>query len=194
MSDWWNALPAAQQIFYGVGILATLVLVIQLVLTLVGLGDSGAVDDIDVPDHGDAHPSGLKLLSTRTVVAFAAGFGWTGVVALRRDVGLPVTVLLAVVVGFVLMGLVFSFLRILHDLRESGTLNYRNAIGQVASVYLPIPAHQGGPGQVQVKIQGRLMVVQAFTKHGQKIASQSKVRVVDLLDPKTLLVEPLADS
>jgi hypothetical protein len=48
-----------------------------------------------------------------------------------------------------------------------------------------------GPGQVEVLVQGRLCVVQAFTRSAHKIAARARVKVVDVLDQQTLLVEPL---
>ena len=81
----------------------------------------------------------------------------------------------------------------LHSLRHSGTLDYNNALGEVGTVYLPIPAGMGGTGKIQVIVQGRLKEIQAFTRHDQRIENRVRVRVVELLDDNTLLVEPLAD-
>jgi acylphosphatase len=47
------------------------------------------------------------------------------------------------------------------------------------------------PGQVEVRVQGRLRVVQAFTRAGHEIPNQARVKVVDVLDQNTLIVEPL---
>ena len=41
-------------------------------------------------------------------------------------------------------------------------------------------------------MQGRLRVVQAFTKAEHEIPNQARVKVVDVLDQNTLIVEPLA--
>ncbi|OGH60672.1 MAG: hypothetical protein A3G34_11140 [Candidatus Lindowbacteria bacterium RIFCSPLOWO2_12_FULL_62_27] len=178
------------QIFYAIGILSTLILVAQLILMLFGLDHDATVGDVDMEGPTD-HPGGLHILSVRTVVAFFVGFGWTGVIAIENKLPLYGTVILAALVGSVFLFFVFSVMRSLHRLRDSGTLNYRNAVGKVGSVYLPIPANRAGPGQIEILVQGRLTVVQAFTNAGQRIENQAKVRVVDLVDPQTLLVEPL---
>ena len=86
---------------------------------------------------------------------------------------------------------VFFLMRFLYGLRASGTLDYRNAIGQVGVVYLPIPGGMAGPGQVEVTVQGRLRVVQAFTREAGRIPNRARIRVVDVMDQNTLVVEPL---
>ena len=40
-------------------------------------------------------------------------------------------------------------------------------------------------------VQGRLKVVTAYTRSKEKIDSQKKVKVIELLDARTLIVEPL---
>jgi hypothetical protein len=82
-------------------------------------------------------------------------------------------------------------MRTLYSMRYSGTLDYRNAVGQVGNVYLRIPAAMAGPGQIEVLVQGRLRTVQAFTRAGRQLANNERVRVTDLMDETTLLVEPL---
>jgi hypothetical protein len=137
------------------------------------------------------HPGGLHILSIRTVTAFFVGFGWTGVIAVENKLPLAGTLAVAVLVGTLFLYSVFSVMRSLSRLRDSGSLDYRNAIGKVGSVYLPIPANRAGPGQIEIMVQGRLAVVQAYTSASQRIENQAKVRVVDLVDQQTLLVEPL---
>ena len=49
MMDWWNALALDLQIFYGIGILSTLLLVIQLVMTMMGADGDAPLDGADGP-------------------------------------------------------------------------------------------------------------------------------------------------
>ncbi len=46
-------------------------------------------------------------------------------------------------------------------------------------------------GQIEVMIQGRLRVVQALTRDGAAIHKGARVAVVELMDPQTLVVEPV---
>jgi hypothetical protein len=85
-------------------------------------------------------------------------------------------------------------MKFLYAFGESGTLDFRNAVGQVGTVYLTVPARRGGPGQVRVIVQGRLKVVQAFTESPTPLPAQSKIKVSGLIDSRTLLVDPLGDT
>jgi len=218
MSTWWSGLTLSLQIFYGIGILATIVLLVQLVLTLFGADadsggadggfdggldadldpggfDAGGLDAADAPTDllhdGDAaqHASGLHILSTRTVLAFLAGFGWTGTIVLEAGKGMAAAVPIALGVGILLMLLVFWLMRWLYSLRESGSLDYRNAVGQVGTVYVRIPPRGQGAGQIQVLVQGRLATVAAVGRDDAPVASGSKVKVVGLSGLTTLEVE-----
>ena len=194
MTEWWDVLDIQLKVFYIIGITSTLVLLVQVVLMAVGIGDgdAGAGDAVDV--GGDAsmeNPGDLHVLSIRTVVAFFAGFGWTGVICLKEGYSLGTALGISVLVGGVFMMTVFYLMRFLYSLRDSGNIHYRNAVGKVGSVYVPIPPNQTGAGQVEVMIQGRVRFVQAFTRSDRKLPSNSRVKVVEILDPRTLLVEPL---
>jgi hypothetical protein len=185
---WWNSLGLALQVYYLIAIITSFVLLIQLVLMLFGFdGDA----DVDLDTDLDAHDSGMGILSVRSVTAFLTGFGWGGVVALRQGLSVVASTAVATLCGAALMATVLVLMRLLYGMRYEGTLDYRNAIGVVGSVYLPIPGAMAGPGQVEVLVQGRLAVVQAFTRAARRLPNRERVRVVDTLDPTTLIVEPL---
>ncbi|MDA2926451.1 hypothetical protein MYX78_04335 [Acidobacteria bacterium AH-259-G07] len=183
MLEWYANLTFTLMIFYSIAIVASLILMIQVLLMLIGVGD-----DLDVDLD---HTNGLGILSLRSVTGFFGGFGWTGVIALENGSSPFVATASGAIVGGVLMLSVAYLMRMLYSLRESGTIDYQHAIGQVGTVYLPIPPNQSGPGKIRVMIQGRLKVVTAYTKFAQKIASQKKVKVLELLDARTVIVEPL---
>lgn len=185
MVEWWASLALALKLYYSIAIATSFFLVLQLLALIVGIGDG----DLDVDSDVDA--GGSHVLSVRTVTAFLAGFGWTGAVALESGRSIPVATLLAVLVGGVFMAGVAALMRGLYGLRQSGTLDYKNAVGEIGSVYLHIPPAMKGPGQVEVTVQGRLRVVQAFTRSATEIPNQAPVRVIDIIDRNTLVVEPL---
>ena len=193
MAEWWNGLTGLQQIFYGVGTLFSLILILQTVLMLFGI-DHNVPHGADIA-HGDgsgADAAGIHVLSIRTIVAFFVGFGWGGAAA--SGLGAVPSILVAAVTGTAFMLGVFWLMKCLFSLRYSGTLDYGTAVGQVGSVYMAIPAEQAGNGQVEVMIQGRLQVLPACTKAKEKIPSRTKVRVVGTADPQTLLVEAATEK
>jgi hypothetical protein len=82
-------------------------------------------------------------------------------------------------------------MRTLYGMRSSGTLDYANAIGETASVYVTIPGSMQAGGQVEVMIQGRLQMISSMTRSAASLPSGSKVRVVAQIDRSTLEVAPL---
>ena len=188
MELWWNSLGAALQLYYAIAFAASTLLLLQLLLTMVGFdGDDDMDFDAEVHDFGG-------YLSLRSLTAFFAGFGWGGVVAIRGGMSVLGSAAVAVATGGVLMASVVALMRGLYSMRASGTLDYSNAIGEVGNVYLPIPPNMEGPGQVEVLVQGRLAVVQAFTRAGHRLPNRSRVRVTETLDQQTIVVEPLGGA
>ena len=129
------------------------------------------------------------MFSIRGVGAFFTGFGWTGAAVLAGGHSLTLAIISASVVGVsVLVGFV-AMMRWLHGLRSEGTIDYKNAVGQVGSVYVPIPANRQGIGQVEVLVQGRMSTVRALTDNSQRIDNRTAVLVTGVIDERTLLVE-----
>ena len=189
MLEWWSTLGRALQIFYAIALTTSLVMLFQLVLMLFGMDGDSDFDVDDIDDHGTG-----GVLSVRTITAFFVGFGWTGVAALEAGWQLLPTIVVSTAVGGAFMGGVLFLMRTLYSMRYTGTLDYRNAIGKVGVVYLRIPAAMAGPGQIEVLVQGRLRVVQAFTPAARQLGNKERVRVTDLMDESTLLVEPLSGA
>jgi hypothetical protein len=82
-------------------------------------------------------------------------------------------------------------IRNLLRLQGSGNLDYHNALGVVGTVYSTIPGAERGGGQLELMLQGRLMMAEAYTKAAHDLKPNSKARVVALIGQSTLLVEPL---
>jgi hypothetical protein len=191
---WWKGLALELQIFYTIGIISTFMVFIQTLLMLImGEGGDGDIpDDMDVSGSGMEHPSDMSLLSTRTIVAFFMGFGWTGVICLKNGFSLEMSILISFITGTIFLFTIYYLMKGLYSLRASGNINYRNAIGKIATVYIPIPPNQTGPGQIELLVQERVRFVQAFSNHTERIPSSTRVKITDLIDPVTLLVEPLS--
>ncbi|HVS12524.1 MAG TPA: hypothetical protein VMV46_01275 [Thermoanaerobaculia bacterium] len=183
MQAWWGTLDTALKVFYATGLAAGVVLLIQMALMLFGLDGDG---DADVGEHGET-----GVLSVRTITAFFAGFGWTGVAMIEGGSSVAVATFAGLVVGSGFVGAVLLLMRLIYGMRAQGNLDYRNAIGVVGKVYTPIAANLERAGQVEVMVQGRLRTVQAMTRAERPLATNTRVRVVELIDETTLLVEPV---
>ena len=190
MIDYWLNLAPAERTFTGIGVFSSLILTIQMGMVMLG----GAVDmpEAEIADTGEGGASGI--FSIRTIGAFFAGFGWAGAAMLQAGYGTGAATFVATISGSAFLGVVIYLMSYLHSLREEGTLDYSNAIGNVGNVYLPIPPKRKGMGQVEVMVQGRLRIVQALSDSEKKIGNRVAVRVTETIDEQTILVKPLEDE
>jgi hypothetical protein len=192
MIDYWLHLTPTMKMFVGIGAISSAVLTLQMILAMIG-GDLDGLDaEVDIPDTGEGGASGI--LSIRTIGAFFTGFGWSGAAMLQAGYGTGAATFVGIVVGSIFMALIFYLMAYLHSLRQEGTINYANAVGKIGSVYLPVPPHRKGIGQIEVLVQGRLKIVQAITDNDKKIGNRVAVRVTELVDTQTILVEPLENE
>lgn len=195
MIEWFGGPPLEQQIYTAIALIASGLVVLQLVSMMFGVGaeELAGAGDLDM-DGPEEHPSGLSLLSVHTVSAFFVGFGWQG--AIRTGMGASGIgpAIEATVVGCVFGYVIFRLMGFLHGLRHSGSLDYANALGETGSVYLEVHPGLATGGQVEVMVQGRLKVVQALTRGPEPIRKGARVEVVELVDPTTLLVAPLEEE
>ena len=190
MTEWWNSLLIEKQIFYAIGLFSLAVLLLQILLTLVGVGHH----DADFSGHGD-HDTGIGLLTVRTVTAFFVGFGWSGAIMLNSGYSMTAAISAGTATGVVfLLTTAFLIRNLLRLQSGGGNIDYNNAIGLVGTVYTTIPAAEAGGGQIELEIQGRLMMAEAYTKAVWNLKPNSKAKVIALIGRSTLLVEPLTNS
>jgi len=191
------------------------ILVVQFVLTLIGLG--GEAFDLDVPDAdggvdidfdadvdmdiggdadlADAHVGSSWLfgvISFRTVVAALAFFGLAGLSAESAGASSLHTLLIALGAGAAAMYGVYWMMRGLYSLRSEGTARIGRAVGRHATVYTSIPGAQSGSGKIQMNLQDRTMEFLAMTS-GEKLPPGAKVEVVGVITPTTVEVQPVLD-
>ncbi len=184
MAEWWDALAGDLQVFYLIGIIAGAFLMLQLVLMTVGIG-------LDFDFDFESSDGDVGFLSLRSLTAFFFAFGWTGVLMKQGENSTLVSVIVALVVGFAVFFVVVLIWRRFAMMNESGSLDYRSAVGVNGTVYLPISANRAKAGKVEVMVQGRMRVIDAFTTAGEDLPAKTRVKVSDVVDPTTILVEPL---
>ena len=210
MTDWWDGLTFVEQIFYYCAIPATIILVIQTILSIFGIGhgdgdldfdsdiDTSIDSDVDVMGSTAAEStsidaaesaSSLKFFSVRGIVAFFSLFGWVGVVLAEEGLNTFIIFFIATVSGLIGMLVIALMFYSISKMQRNGNINIKNAIGQVGQVYLTIPAKQSGQGKIQITIQERYTEVNAMTSSLKSLPTGTMVRVVDVIDINTLLVE-----
>ncbi len=178
----------AMRTFVGIGAFSSLVLFIQMIVILIGGSDL----DFDLGEVGEGGATGI--FSIRSIGSFFTGFGWTGAMFLQNGHSVGVATLAATLVGSLILAGFLGLMSWLHSFKSDGTVNYKNAVGNVGSVYIPIPPKRKGMGQIQVEVQGRLSVVNAVSDSEEKIENRTAVRVDSLVDSRTLLVVTLEEE
>ena len=206
MIEWWNSLTLVSQIFYCIAVPSTLLLLIQTIMMLVGLGDDAASDigDVDVSDadvsdgvFGDNEITeipddfgleGLRILTVKGIISFLVVFSWVGIVLESLGAQLFITIPVSAVCGLATMLLLAFLMRAVMKLRSDGNIDTKNAIGTSGKVYLTIPPARSGEGKVQLLLQGSFVELGAVTDDETAIPTGSEVVVVGVSGQTDLVV------
>lgn len=183
----------AQQILALIAIPSTLILIVQTVMVLIGLGDGGDGGDVDADDvlDGDTDDGGLGLFSVRGIVAMLCIMGWSGVALLETSLPKAISILIAFVLGVATLVGMALLMKAVYRLQSSGNIDLGNAIGKVGQVYIPIPAGGKSSGKVNITVQERLTECDAITVSDTVLETGSYVRVTAVGEGGVLVVEPL---
>lgn len=164
-------------------------MVLQLLLGLVGLGDFGLDADTDADVDGDLG-DGLNLLSARAIIAGGAFFGIAGMIALSLGLGPVLSVPPALAVGFVAASGTARVMRGMRRFESDGVVHIEGAIGLPGTVYLGIPGERAGMGKIHLTLQNRTVEYQAVTSNGEALPNGTPVVVVDVIGPDVVEVAP----
>ena len=216
MQAWWETLTPMLRVLYCIAVPSTLILLLQTLLTMIGGQSDGGVDvsdtsgidmdadtmslDLDgngipdvletpVTDGGNPMDFGnLRLLTVQTVVTFLATFSWVSIICVSAGLGGLVSGIIGGVCGILMMLLVAKLVQASRKLAENGAINLKNAIGETASVYVPVPAKNQGTGKITMQLQGRFCEFDAVNAGSALLPTGTQVLVTDVLGD-TLVVE-----
>ena len=76
------------QIFWGCAVVSSIIFLVQLVLTLIGMDSSDVDVDFDGANTMDLG-GGLNLFTIKNFIGFLVGFGWAGVCFLNQSGSCP---------------------------------------------------------------------------------------------------------
>lgn len=194
-TEQWN-LGLAWQIFYCIAIPATIVLLIQAILLIFGVG--GDDGDVDVPDVDTGDISGVSefgimgLFTLKGIIAFFCVFGWSGIVFLNAFDNILIAIALGFVLGFGAMYGVTKIIRMSVKLQQSGTLNMKLLIGETGMVYIPVPEDKSKRGKVNIQLAERQVECDAISESGA-LPANTPVRVTDIIAGNVLVVEKIGE-
>ena len=196
IATWWAELSPVMKLLWGVTLTASLIFIIQTVMTFLGADADGTDFDMDVDTSMDGADlsnieGGSNLYTFRNLVNFFLGFGWSAILLQSSVKSTALLVILSVLVGAGLVVAVMYLFKWLSSMQQSGNINvYKSAVGCQGKCYLVIPGERAGEGKVQITIQGAVREYNAVTD-GDTIKTGTPIKVVEAIDANTLLVEEL---
>ena len=194
IATWWADLSLIEKVLWGVTLAASLIFIIQSVMTFVG-ADVESDFDLDVDGTADGSDlsnieGGSNLYTFRNFVNFVLGFGWSLILLQESIASVPLRVIVSVLIGIALVAVVMWLFKWLAGMQQSGNINLQKAAaGCEGKVYLTIPAARSGSGKVQITIAGAVREYDAVTESEEALRTGMTIRVVDVIDANTLLVE-----
>lgn len=216
LSTWWGSLDIFTQALYCVAIPSTLILVIQSVLIIIGLGDGApdinvsdtsgldvagcdcaGCDPTDALDAGStdivnpADAGALHLFTFQGIVTFLCVFAWAGILTYMGCKLIPVALIVGFVLGAAAMFGVAKIIQLMGRLAESGNINAKNYLGETGTVYIPVPADGKGTGKINIALGERYVEFEAITEEAVELKSGETVRVTDVRSEAILVVEKI---
>lgn len=190
INSWWQGMDLFERILWVIAILFSGFFLFQTIFSMFSGGDVEAHEAIGNSDGaiGDDDGIGHQFFTIKNMVAFFTMFAWVGIAAYNSGLSKGISVLLALGAGLTMVFLMVILLKNVGKLKYSGTMQIKNALGQVGNVYLFIPAQRRGKGKVHVRVQGSLHELDAITDDAVDIATGSIVKVTGIIDGGLLLV------
>lgn len=178
MIEWYNGLTVLERIYFWLGIVSTVFLIIQIVM----LCFTSFGGDVDLDGDGDIDvdtDSGVSVFTVKSLTAFFAVGSWAGLLtcALIADNLQWVSVIVALVAGAAAFALVVLLLRFMHKMQSSGNFQPEKLVGKRATVYVSVPEKRSGRGKITMNAQGKFMELDAITD-GERLSVDDAVEII----------------
>ncbi|EDP71068.1 hypothetical protein FBALC1_01252 [Flavobacteriales bacterium ALC-1] len=187
MLDWFSNLEFFSKVYWLVAIIGSIVFSIVMIMAFAG-GDADDIGDVDSDFDGDVG-AGFQFISFKNLIGFFTIFGWSGIACIDAGLSKPMTILISVICGLLMMLIMAALFYFIHKLADSGTLKYKNAIDAVGEVYLTIGSDRSKMGKVTVSVQGTMRELDALTDSLTELKSGTIIKVVDVTSNGILIVD-----
>ncbi len=187
MAEWFSNLEFLPKLYWLVAIIGSLIFSVVMIMAFAG-GDADDIGDMDADIDADAG-AGFHFISFKNLIGFFTIFGWSGIACIDAGLSKPLTVIISIVCGLIMMTIMASLFYFISKLTDSGTLNYKNAIDAVGKVYLTIGADRSRIGKVTVNVQGTMRELDALTDSFTELKSGTIIKVVDVTSNGILIVD-----
>lgn len=190
MKEFFANMDGAQQFYWYIAIGASVIFIIQTIMTFIG-ADADTGVDADFDGNLDGGDSPFQLFSLRNLINFLLGFGWTGVSLYNIIPNKILLGIVALLVGIVFIAIFFFVMKVLMRLSEDNSFNIEDTIGKTADVYLTIPAAKSGKGKIFISVKGSTHELPAITGSLEEIKNGALVKVVEI-EGDILVVTPMS--
>ncbi len=179
MKEFFASMDTTQQVYWYIAIGASVIFIIQTIMTFIGADSDGGVDaDFDGDLDGAEAP--FQLFSLRNLVNFLLGFGWTGVAFYGTIGNSAILGIVAALVGILFIAIFFFIMRTLMRFAEDNSFNIDNTVGKTGDVYTTIPAKMGGKGKVLVSVNGSTHELPAVTIDEEPLKAGTLIKVLEV--------------
>ena len=177
--EWLRSLSVLEHIYFWLGIVSTIFLIIQIALMCF----SSFGGDVDVDGDGDIDvdpDSGVSIFTVKSITAFLAVGSWAGLLTctLASDKLQWLSVIIAIIAGAAAMAVVVLAIRGMMKLQCNGALQSEKLVGMKATVYVAIPSARSGRGKITLNAQGKFMELDAVTDCEEKLAVDETVEII----------------
>jgi membrane protein implicated in regulation of membrane protease activity len=177
-----EAMDATERSYWLLSMGVTIVFLIQMVLTFVGMDFDGDTDlDFDA--------SGFHLFTLKSLVNFLLGYGWTCALLYTSVSSLWLLNLMGIAVGCFLVYIIFAIMRFVMRFDEDGTFHLKDAVGAVGDIYLRVPEQRSGTGKIQFSKNGTTYEYDAVTDDHIPLATGDKARIIEVVGNSLVVVE-----
>jgi len=192
--EWFTGLEWFDKIFWIIALIGSGLFVVMMLVTFItGGGDMDVDSDFNVDMDMDAD-GGFSFFTIKNLIAFFTIFGWSGIAALENDLAKLSVIFIATICGLIMMFIMAGLFYLISRLHDSGTLEIKNAIGNIGEVYLTIGESRSSIGKVNVRIQGALRELEALTDDEAPLKTGSVIEVIDVTNNGILIVQKLTSK
>lgn len=189
MEQFFSSMDLYLKTLWIIALVVSLIFVIQLILTLIGMDGSDGVDaDFDSNLEGGSAP--FQLFSFRNLTNFLIGFSWGGIAFYETISNKFLLTVVALLIGIFMLLVFFLIIRQIMKLAQNNVMKMESAIGETCEVYLTIPGEGKGKGKVHVKVNQTLRELDAITD-GETLPTGTMVKVTEIINESILKVEKI---
>ena len=183
--EWWKAMGKTDQAFMSMAIVSTLLLAMLIAIHLMGLEQEAESSGKSNSDRK------RQWFDARMILVFCTLCSWLLVTFTFAQFSVSSAVLFSVIIAapltFFGRYLIKKWLTKVEDVKSLDLLL------QTGEVLQSIPPHRNGFGKVHFSLPEAPFQIEAITA-GQELTPGSHVRVVDVIDDRIILVEPIEEE